>query len=72
MITTLQTALTSPLYALARGALRGCPEGSWPETQQARVTIEGELPPPRSRDFTVGAFIAAAYTLDQAGRYQPR
>ena len=72
MSTTLQTALTSPLYSLARGALRGCPEGGWPETAASRLLVAAELPSRSDRDFTVSEFIAAAYRLDAAGRYQPR
>ena len=57
-------------YSYAATALAGCPEGGWPETEQARRQIVEYLPARSERSYTVSEFIAAAYTLDHTQRYQ--
>jgi len=71
---TLNQALKSPLkdMQIARNALTGLPLGGWGDTQQAVRLISDCLPIRSERDFTRSDFIDAAYTVDHAGRYQPR
>lgn len=59
---------------LNRAAVRldGCPEGGWPETQQALTDIEGWLPSRSERAYGVGEFVGALYEVDGAGRYRAK
>lgn len=74
---TLQQALhlaksgKSRDLAFAANALTGCPEGGWAETDQARRQILEWLPLRCERGYTIDQFIAAAYAVDHAGRFQP-
>lgn len=52
------------------GALEGCPEGGWPETQQALRRLSEELPRREARTYSLAAFVDAVYTVDGAGRYR--
>ena len=70
---TLKQALksSSKSMQLARNALTGLPVGAWGETEQAMAFLLACLPIRSERDFTRSEFVAAAYTVDHAGRYRP-
>jgi len=59
---------------LTRAAVRldGCPEGGWPETQQAWRDIESWLPLESERSYDVATFVDALYAIDGAGRYRAK
>lgn len=72
--TTLRDALRSQrlVAAIHRCGLAGCPEGGWPETQQAMRRIADELPLRDTRAYRVHDVVDALYAIDHAGRYCAR
>lgn len=57
---------------MALNELAGKPEGGWPETQQAKHLLYGEIPPLDEREYTIGQLIAHALRVDHTDRYQWR
>jgi hypothetical protein len=55
-----------------RCGLDGCPEGGWPETQQAISRLAEDLPHRSERSYTTSELIGAVYEIDHAGRYRIR
>lgn len=60
------------LHDVTRSGLGGCPEGGWPETQQAKRRLEDALPHRSERTYTACEIIDALYTVNNMGRYEYR
>lgn len=55
-----------------RCGLGGCPLGGWPETRQALLRLEDDLPRREHRDYTIWQLVDSLYEVDHAGRYRRR
>lgn len=57
---SIAAALKDRKISMALNGLVGLPVGGWPETQQAKGELLGELPLRQDRDYTVGQLIEHA------------
>lgn len=55
-----------------RCGLGGCPLGGWPETRQALLRLEDDLPRREHRDYTIWQLVDSLYVVNDAGRYEWR
>jgi hypothetical protein len=69
---TLKQAVARIRRRGLRCGLDGCPEGSWPETRQALLRLQDELPPPAARTYTFWDVVEALYVVDHNDRWRVR
>lgn len=78
VVTRRKQSLDAAVRAVREGRIRltcglaGCPEGGWPETQQAMRRLAEELPMRDARSYHVSDLVYRIYEVDSAGRYRVR